>query len=108
MSEDVIPVQDKLRSWAQNEEMIDQYYTEHGEDCDEAAELIDYYEDQNVLLLKETERLRKYCKEWAEANQKLRAVLEAAREVVAAVHPGQILPIDKLAEALRACDEVKP
>jgi len=28
---------ERLRSWAQNEEMIDQYFTAHGRDCNEAA-----------------------------------------------------------------------
>lgn len=28
---------ERLISWAQNEEMIDQYYTDHGRDCLEAA-----------------------------------------------------------------------
>jgi hypothetical protein len=28
----------RLISWAQNEEMIDQYYTDHGKDCMDAAE----------------------------------------------------------------------
>ena len=28
---------DRLREFAQNEEMIDQYYTDHGMDCNSAA-----------------------------------------------------------------------
>ena len=30
-----------LRSWAQNEEMIDQFFTEHGKDCNTAADELD-------------------------------------------------------------------
>ena len=30
---------EKLVSWAQNEEMIDQSFTEHGKDCLKAAEI---------------------------------------------------------------------
>jgi hypothetical protein len=30
----------RLQSWAQNEEMINQYYTEHGKDCLAAAEAL--------------------------------------------------------------------
>ena len=29
---------DRLRSWAQNEEMVDQGFTAHGKDCNQAAE----------------------------------------------------------------------
>jgi hypothetical protein len=32
---------DSLRSWAQNEEMIDASFTRHGQDCNEAAAEID-------------------------------------------------------------------
>lgn len=31
----------KLRYWAQNEEMIDQYFTAHGSDCNETADLLE-------------------------------------------------------------------
>ena len=29
---------DNLREWAQNEEMVDQYYTEHGKYCNLASD----------------------------------------------------------------------
>jgi len=32
-----LSLSERLRSWAQNEEMIDAYYTAHGRDCNEAA-----------------------------------------------------------------------
>lgn len=32
---------ERLRSWAQNEEMIDQYFTDHGKDCNEAVKEIE-------------------------------------------------------------------
>jgi len=31
----------ELRSWAQNEEMIDQYFTKHGIICNQAADLLE-------------------------------------------------------------------
>jgi predicted DNA-binding antitoxin AbrB/MazE fold protein len=31
----------QLRTWAQNEEMIDQYFTYHGKVCNEAADLLE-------------------------------------------------------------------
>ena len=31
---------DRLIEWAQNNEMIDRWYTDHGKDCLEAAKLI--------------------------------------------------------------------
>lgn len=31
---------EELVYWAQNEEMVDQYYTRHGEVCNQAAELL--------------------------------------------------------------------
>lgn len=31
---------DRLIEWAQNNEMIDKYYTDHGKDCLEAAKLL--------------------------------------------------------------------
>lgn len=34
-------VRDELYSWAQNEEMIDQYYTELGRKCNYVADIID-------------------------------------------------------------------
>ena len=37
----------KLQDWAQNEEMVNQYYTEHGKDCLEAAKLL--INQHNVL-----------------------------------------------------------
>jgi predicted Zn-ribbon and HTH transcriptional regulator len=30
----------RLREWAQNEEMIDQHFTRHGKDCNEASDAI--------------------------------------------------------------------
>jgi len=32
---------ERLVSWAQNEEMINQYFTDHGKDCNEAVKEID-------------------------------------------------------------------
>ena len=32
---------ERLRSWAQNEEMVDSGYTAHGHDCNAAADLLD-------------------------------------------------------------------
>ena len=32
---------ERLRSWAQNEEMINQYFTDHGKDCNEAVKEIE-------------------------------------------------------------------
>ena len=33
----------KLREWSQNEEMIDQYFTSHGEVCNQAADLLELF-----------------------------------------------------------------
>ena len=33
----------KLREWSQNEEMIDQYFTAHGEVCNQAANLLELF-----------------------------------------------------------------
>jgi hypothetical protein len=89
---------ENLRSWAQNEEMIDQYYLGHGHDCNEAADLIEWYELQNAALLKRQDELQ--------------AVLVAARVSLDRwwLHredlPAAMLD---LANALRALDgEVKP
>ena len=35
---------DRLRAWAQNEEMVDNHYTEHGKDCNEAADELDRFD----------------------------------------------------------------
>lgn len=40
---------DRLIEWAQNNEMIDKYYTDHGKDCLEAAKLIKGFEEANHL-----------------------------------------------------------
>lgn len=37
---DIERLVERLRSWAQNEEMVDQHFTEHGRDCNEAADLL--------------------------------------------------------------------
>lgn len=42
---------ERLRSWAQNEEMIDQYYTEHGRDCIEVAALLETVRDNISTLM---------------------------------------------------------
>ena len=34
-------IAERLRSWAQNEEMIDQHFLDHGRDCNEAADEIE-------------------------------------------------------------------
>lgn len=37
----MLTLAERLRSWAQNEEMIDQHFTAHGRDCNEAADLLE-------------------------------------------------------------------
>lgn len=86
---------ERLRSWAQNEEMIDQYYTDHGVDCNEAA-------DEIECLTAEASELRQavgltttfaphaemdedhpleMMRAVAEHVHRMTAVLDAAREV---------------------------
>ncbi len=38
----------RLREWAQNEEMINQYFTQHGRDCNRAADWLESYLYENV------------------------------------------------------------
>ena len=38
----------ELRSWAQNEEMIDQYFTKHGTICNQAADLLELFANETV------------------------------------------------------------
>ena len=38
----------ELRSWAQNEEMIDQYFTVHGEVCNRAADLLELFANERM------------------------------------------------------------
>ena len=43
---------DNLRVWAQNEEMIDMFYTQHGKDCNDAAdELEKMLKRERVIIL---------------------------------------------------------
>lgn len=44
MTTDTKALRERLREWAQNEEMVDQYLTAHGHDCIEAADAIDRLE----------------------------------------------------------------
>jgi chromosome segregation ATPase len=47
---------ERLVSWAQNEEMINQHFTDHGKDCNEAVKEIERFEaavDKLVCLLAE-------------------------------------------------------
>ena len=39
----------ELRSWAQNEEMIDQYFTAHGRICNQAADLLELLANEKVV-----------------------------------------------------------
>ncbi len=48
---------ERLRYWAQNEEMIDQHYTQHGRDCNEAAEEIEYLRRSQKTLVAERDTL---------------------------------------------------
>lgn len=45
---------ERLRAWAQNNEMVDEYYTNHGEDCLTAATLLTecdrYKRERDVLV----------------------------------------------------------
>ena len=38
----------ELRSWAQNEEMIDQYFTKHGIICNQAADLLELLANETM------------------------------------------------------------
>ena len=38
----------ELRSWAQNEEMIDQYFTNHGRVCNQAADLLELLANETM------------------------------------------------------------
>ena len=38
----------ELRSWAQNEEMIDQYFTKHGIICNQAADLLELLANETL------------------------------------------------------------
>ena len=39
----------ELRSWAQNEEMIDQYFTKHGIICNQAADLLELLANETMV-----------------------------------------------------------
>ena len=39
----------ELRSWAQNEEMIDQYLTAHGRICNQAADLLELLANETMV-----------------------------------------------------------
>lgn len=53
MSDDIVKVlpklSDRLIEWAQNNEMIDRWYTDHGKDCLEAAKIIETFENFSRL-----------------------------------------------------------
>jgi len=51
-----------LRSWAQNEEMVDQHFLQHGKDCNDAADVI----ENLVLELGEQVALHETYKTWME------------------------------------------
>ena len=38
----------ELRSWAQNEEMVDQYFTKHGIICNQAADLLELLANETL------------------------------------------------------------
>lgn len=56
-------ITERLRSWAQNEEMIDSFFLEHGGDCNEAAE--------------EIEKLRALVADYEVKRQKTLALIRA-------------------------------
>jgi hypothetical protein len=55
---DVTELRDRLVWWAQNEEMVDSEYTQHGRDCIAAGELIGELESEIFRLLADAERYR--------------------------------------------------
>jgi phage shock protein A len=67
---------DRLRSWAQNEEMIDQYFLEHGKDCNEAADEI---EALRAKLANESSLLREAEERTQELERLARAAYDARR-----------------------------
>lgn len=76
------PVEVRLCAWAQNEEMIDSSYTQHGKDCLEANTLI-------LALRAEVERLKAEGAQWKDlhdschpSQERLRAELAQAREEI--------------------------
>lgn len=57
---------DRLIEWAQNNEMIDRWYTDHGKDCLEAAKLIndlkEILREQTIEFMLVEEKLRVFQK----------------------------------------------
>ena len=64
MSKVEMIISERLIYWAQNEEMIDQHYTQHGMDCMEAARLI-------VELRENGERLMQAADGWKKAYEEV-------------------------------------
>jgi hypothetical protein len=61
---------ERLVSWAQNEEMINQYFTDHGKDCNEAVKEIERLEcslkisqEKHRLCIARVEKLEAALKE---------------------------------------------
>jgi len=110
---------ERLRSWAQNEEMIDQYYTDHGVDCNEAADEIERLKAELQLtrgaMVADDERLRAAAVKagvtdfgcdtadhLADRILELQSVVDAARK---AMNSGNPLDDVELRFAIRAYDE---
>ena len=67
---------ERLRSWAQNEEMIDQYFTDHGKDCNEAVKEI----ERLTADVKERDKLIDYKERQIQKERKRRSKAEARVE----------------------------
>lgn len=62
MTTDVKALVERLRWWTQNEEMVDSYFTEHGKDCEAAADALARQERENETLREALRKLR----DWAD------------------------------------------
>lgn len=58
-------LKERLQYWAQNEEMIDQHFTAHGRDCNEAADEIERLQSQVSQLEASNAKLKMHAEAMA-------------------------------------------
>ena len=70
---------ERLVSWAQNEEMINQYFTDHGKDCNEAVKEIERLEARELEQSCQIERRLERERYLEERIERLTNICEYAR-----------------------------
>ena len=87
---------ERLTYWAQNEEMIDQHFTAHGRDCNDAVYELGRLQAENNLLQAAQGTLKQRLDACRAENAKLKAYVEKTAEFIEGlISTGEIVEVVK-------------